>query len=90
MLLCMLPFVVCVAKAQQTASWQEIWHEVMSGEETETSDWEETFDWLEQLAAQPLDINQATRTELEQLPFLSSRQVICGSICKGKSGFQRH
>ena len=76
MLLCMLPFVVCVAKAQQTASWQEIWHEVMSGEETETSDWEESFDWLEQLAAQPLDINQATRTELEQLPFLSSRQVM--------------
>lgn len=64
-----------MAAAQEQSSWQQAWHEVMSNEEVTEEAWEEAFELLEQLAAQPFDINQASRQDLEQLPFLSEQQV---------------
>lgn len=43
-------------------------------DEGETS-WEETYQTLADLAASPIDLNHATRDDLEQLPFLSETQI---------------
>lgn len=65
-----------VGKGQQSATWQQVWHDVMSADDQEDEAWEESFEWLSQLAGQPLNINQASVQELEQLPFLSPQQVV--------------
>lgn len=67
--------VFSAAAQEQRVSWQEVWHDVMSAEELEDDDWQATFELLEQLAETPIDINHATRSELEQLPFLSEQQL---------------
>ena len=36
---------------------------------------EENYDLLSNLASHPIDLNKATREELEQLPFLTATQV---------------
>jgi hypothetical protein len=38
--------------------------------------WEQTYDELSELAANPMDINRCTREDLERLPFLSSQQIM--------------
>ena len=71
-----------VANAQTVAdqSWQQVMDEVMAidgDDETTTAEaLEESYDLLEQLAESPLDLNHATREELEQLPFLTAQQVM--------------
>jgi len=60
-------------------SWEEIYEQVVLNTEDEddgAAAWEENYELLRQLAEQPLDLNSATRSELEQLPFLSARQVM--------------
>jgi hypothetical protein len=66
----------------QYFSWQQVWQETMNMEdndlddeekETEMADYHEL---LQELAAHPIDLNTATREELEQLPFLSPQQVM--------------
>lgn len=42
----------------------------------EASDWQETMEMLEEMTQHPIDFNQATREQLEQLPFLSTQQVM--------------
>lgn len=66
------------ATAQEpSTSWEETWHELMMNDEgeEETTD-EETYELLSQLAEQPIDLNRATRDDLERLPFLSAQQVM--------------
>ena len=41
----------------------------------ETALWEDAYERLCELESQPLDLNRATREDLEQLPFLTSQQV---------------
>ena len=60
-------------------TWQEVYEEVMDIGETDDEAGEallDSYELLEQLASQPLDLNQATRDDLEQLPFLSAQQVM--------------
>lgn len=59
-------------------SWQQLYDEVMSSDDgdSEAALLEESYDLLDALAASPLDINSASSEELEQLPFLSSQQVM--------------
>lgn len=60
-------------------STQHPWHEYLlelnSMEEFENVSWEEYEDVLTEYAEHPLNINTATREDLEQLPFLSPQQV---------------
>lgn len=66
------------ATAQEpSTSWEETWHELMMNDEgeEETTD-EETYELLSQLAEQLIDLNRATRDDLERLPFLSAQQVM--------------
>lgn len=61
--------------AQEERPWNQYLNEVMTAEDAESASWEETYDLLCELEQHPLDINLATREQLEELPFLSAQQV---------------
>ncbi len=63
------------ASGQTERPWDELLAETMTAEDMEAADWEDTYDMLCELEQQPLNLNTATREELEALPFLSARQV---------------
>ena len=71
-LLFLLP---CEGEAQQ-ADWREAWHQVMDDGDYDEETLESLFEQLEELAEHPIDLNKVTRDELEELPFLSARQVM--------------
>ena len=61
--------------AQEERAWSKYLNEVMTVEDVESSQWEETYEWLCELEQHPLDINLATREQLEELPFLAAQQI---------------
>ena len=61
--------------AQDSYQWEKYLNEVMSAEDMESAEWEDSYEMLCELSQHPLDMNHATREELEQLPFLSAQQV---------------
>ena len=63
------------AGAQDTESLQTYLREVMTAEDAESSTWEDVYDQLCYLAQHPFDLNTATRSQLEDLPFLSAQQI---------------
>lgn len=63
------------AYAQAEHPWEKYLNEVMTAEDAESEAWEQTYDLLCELELHPLNINHATREELEQLPFLSAQQI---------------
>ena len=65
----------CGVQAQSGHEWERYLNEVMTAEDAGSAAWEDTYDLLCELEQHPLDINQATREQLEQLPFLSAQQV---------------
>ena len=68
--------VLCMGISAQTVHpWEQYYHEVMTVEDVGTTQWEETYELLCELEQHPIDINRATREQLEQLPFLSAQQV---------------
>ena len=65
----------CGVQAQSGHEWERYLNEVMTAEDAGSAAWEDTYDLLCELEQHPLDINQATQEQLEQLPFLSAQQV---------------
>ena len=63
------------AGAQEDESLQTYLREVMTAEDVESSTWEDVYDQLCYLAQHPFDLNTATRSQLEDLPFLSAQQI---------------
>lgn len=61
--------------AQQPLTWEEAWQAYIMAEDQEDEEGED-YELLSQLADHPLELNHATREELEQLPFLSAQQVM--------------
>ena len=61
--------------AQEARPWERYLNEVMTQEDSESETWEETYELLCELEQHPLDINSATREQLEELPVLSAQQV---------------
>lgn len=61
--------------AQSSTDWQEVLRDWMTVEDVDETYGEETMELLEDLADTKLNINQVTREQLEQLPFLSAQQV---------------
>jgi len=55
--------------------WEEYLNEVMTAEDAESASWEQTYELLCELELHPIDINQVTREQLEELPFLSAPQI---------------
>lgn len=70
--LCLVPSLLC---AQEERPWSQYLNEVMTVEDVESSQWEETYEWLCELEQHPLDLNTVTREQLEELPFLSAQQI---------------
>ena len=72
-------FLICMtvvsARAQQNHSWEQYLNQVMTAEDAESEGWQHTYDLLCDLEQHPININKATREELEVLPFLSAQQV---------------
>ncbi len=58
-----------------TNDWHEALRQWMTAEDMEESYGEETLEWLEERAATKINLNQTTREELEELPFLTAAQV---------------
>lgn len=79
----MKPFVLLVVLlavwptlcAQQPLTWEDAWQAYVTTEDLE-DDEAEDYELLSQLSDHPLELNHATREELEQLPFLSAQQVM--------------
>ena len=68
-------FSVALCQAQEDGSWQHIFRQISEVEDLESGAWEEAYELLSDMAEQPIDINLATREELEALPFLTAQQV---------------
>jgi len=69
-----LLFVLTVS-GQDRRPWEQLLAEVLNAEDMETEAWEDTYDMLCELEQEPLNLNTATREQLEALPFLSAQQV---------------
>ena len=72
-LVCCLMSIPVFAQSQE--GWEQVFREWMTMEEGKEDEDVETFELLESLAENKLNLNQVTREELEQLPFLSAQQV---------------
>ena len=59
----------------QDDSWQDVIAELVTSDDMESPAWDNTIDLLTELADSPIDINNATREDLERLPFLSDIQI---------------
>ena len=68
-------YALFTASAQQEHEWEEYLNEVLTIEDVGTAAWEELYEQLCELNQHPVDLNHASREQLEQLPFLSAQQV---------------
>ena len=61
--------------SQNTGDWEEVVRQWTDAENIESAALENVFESLSELSEQPINLNQADREELEQLPFLTAQQV---------------
>ena len=73
-LMVLLSLAVHVAYAQQR-EWEQYLYQLGELEDVESAEWENSFDMLCDLEENPININTATREELEQIPFLTAKDV---------------
>lgn len=59
----------------QTLSWEHFLEQITADEESEYTAWEYLYDELCELHEHPFNINNSTKEQLEQLPFLTAAQV---------------
>lgn len=71
----LLLLLVLTAGAQNQRPWEQLLTETLTADDVEADGWEDTYDMLCQLEEQPLNLNTASREQLEALPFLSALQV---------------
>ena len=73
----LVPSVAILSQQPQSpvTDWQAVFQSWLSGDEASEQYGEETLELLSNLAEHPLNINQTTRSQLEQLPFLSAQQI---------------
>lgn len=77
-LLVSMLLITLVGNAQSNThnSWEEVIEELsIADEEGEVSDWENELEELTGLMNNPVNINSATKQQLEQFPFLSDLQI---------------
>lgn len=69
---------ICVSAQTTATDWHQVYQQLIEDyaddEEANLSDAD--IDLLQQLADHPINLNATTRSELEQLPFLSQQQVM--------------
>lgn len=71
---CLLLLTV-LANGQQTEDWEQLYDNFYTQDEDDEDDREDEMERLRLLADHPLNVNQASREDLEQLPFLSDQQI---------------
>ena len=64
----------CLAQ-EQTREWEQYLLQISEYEEFDNSLWEAYYDRLCDLEANPININMASREDLENLPFLTSQDA---------------
>lgn len=74
-ILVVLLIVSTVASAQQQHPWETYLDQLTTAEDVESTASSDWFDLLCELEEHPIDINTATREDLERIPFLTSQQV---------------
>lgn len=55
--------------AEQTHEWEQFLYQLSELEDIESSSWESSFELLCDLEENPININTASREDLEQFPF---------------------
>ena len=71
----LLLLLVLTISAQSERPWEQLLTETLTADDIEADGWEDTYDMLCELEEQPLNLNTASREQLEALPFLSALQV---------------
>lgn len=68
----------------ETDRWEEYFNDIVAAENDENTSYDEYYSVLSEMADNPIDINAATREDLERLPFLSDEQIedICEYVFK--------
>ncbi len=74
-IVCVLLMMSLAARAQSEREWETYLRDVVTVEDVGTAAWEEMYEQLCELDQHPINLNQASREQLEQLPFLSAQQV---------------
>lgn len=70
-----LLFPMCILAAADSR-WEQWLEAQMLDCDTNLQQWQDMYDFLDELQRQKININQTTRDELLQLPFLSEQQVM--------------
>ena len=61
--------------AQGKPLWEQYYEEITSVDDVDNDSWANMYDALNELATNKININKATKEDLEQLPFLSDNQI---------------
>lgn len=75
LLLIFLLISFCAINAQNKPSWQVLLEQLSDIDGVESGMMEDAYERLSDLAEHPINLNNATREDLEQLPFLSKQQI---------------
>lgn len=74
-LLLFLALVPSLVQAQSERPWEQLYEQICDNDEEDLPALDDIFEQLCQLEDHPIDINTATKEQLEQLPFLSDVQI---------------
>lgn len=77
-----LIFSCSTAMAQERREWEQYYDELADIDDDESAAKEDVYDLLCEMEEHPIDINTATKEQLEQFPFLSDIQIeeICAYL----------
>ena len=64
-----------VSEQENRQAWERYYGELSMVEDMDQESWQNVYDILSDMAAHPININAATREDLEQIPFLTEKQV---------------
>ena len=64
-----------VTSAQNKSDWETYYEQLTGLEDAEDASWEDTYELLSDLAEHKINLNTATREDLERLIFLTDEQV---------------
>ena len=71
----LLGFISLTSAAQQSYEWEALFEELYANNDENTDAKEQTFELLADLSEHPLNLNTASREELERIPFLTAEQI---------------
>lgn len=63
------------ANSQKSYQWEQIYQNQMQDED-DAAEWEDIYERMCELEDNPINLNQASRDDLEQIPLLTYQQVM--------------